>query len=62
VAVCYGFIAALQGTQFLMLYLGVMVVVCMYQSFSEQRNNRQIDLLVQIIRELAEHRRHNPSA
>ena len=51
-AVCYGFIAALQGTQFFILYCGVLVVVLMLQGFSEQRTRKQVDLLVQLVQEL----------
>jgi hypothetical protein len=51
-AVCYGLIAALQGAQFLMLYLGVLVVVFLLQGFSEQRSRKQIGLLVELVREL----------
>lgn len=51
-AVLYGFIAAHQGTQFLFVYCGILVVVFMLQGFSEQRTRRQIDLLVQLVKEL----------
>ena len=51
-AVLYGIIAAIQGTQFFLLYCGVLVVVFMLQSFSEQRTRKQIDLLVELVREL----------
>jgi hypothetical protein len=54
VAVCYGVIAANQGTQFLLLYLGVLVVVFTLQGSNETRNRKQIGLLVQILRELEE--------
>jgi hypothetical protein len=51
-AILYGFIAALQGTQFLILYCGILVVVFMLQGFSEQRTRKQISLLVQLVQEL----------
>jgi hypothetical protein len=51
-AVLYGFIAAKQGAQFLILYCGILVVVFMLQGFSEQRTRRQISLLVQLVQEL----------
>jgi hypothetical protein len=51
-AVCYGFIAAFQGVQFFIMYCGVLVVIFMLQTFSEQRTRRQIDLLVQLVQEL----------
>ncbi len=56
--VCCGVVAALQGRQFLILYLGVFVVVFMLQGFSDQRTRKQIDLLVQLVQELE--RRRNP--
>ena len=60
-AILYGCIAALQGTQFFILYCGVLVVVFMLQGFSERRTRRQIDLLVQLAREL-EKKRHDDAA
>ena len=51
-AILYGFIAALQGTQFFILYCGILVVIFMLQGFSEQRTRRQISLLVQLVQEL----------
>ena len=60
-AVLYGFIAALQGTQFFILYCGVLVVVFLLQHFSEQRARRQIDLLVQLVQEL-ERKSHDDAA
>ncbi|HTV43347.1 MAG TPA: hypothetical protein VMF08_22485 [Candidatus Sulfotelmatobacter sp.] len=51
-AVLYGIIAAIQGTQFFLVYCGILVVVFMLQGFSEQRTRRQIDLLVQLVKEL----------
>ena len=55
-AVLYGIIAALQGTQFFVLYCGVLVVVFMLHSFSEQRTRKQIDLVVELVRELEKKR------
>ena len=49
-AVLYGVIAALQGD--LGLYAGVLVVVFLLLQFNEQRTRRQIDLTVQLFREL----------
>ncbi len=34
------------------MYCGVLVVIFMLQTFSEQRTRRQIDLLVQLVQEL----------
>lgn len=51
-AVLYGFIAHNQGSPFFILYCGVLVIVFMLHSFSERRTCRQIDLLVQLVREL----------
>ena len=60
-AVLYGFIAALQGMQFLILYCGILVVIFMFQGFNEERNRGQIDLLVQLVREL-EKKSHDNAA
>jgi hypothetical protein len=60
-AVLYGFIAVHQGTQFFIVYCGVLVVVFMLQASSEQRARRQLDLLVGLVREL-EHGRHDDAA
>src|SRR5262249_50718742 len=61
-AACYGITAAFQGSQFLLLYCGVLVVVFALHGLNEKRTRKQIDLLVQIVRELEEKRRHDPVA
>jgi hypothetical protein len=47
-----GFIAAVQGTQVFIVYCGVLVVVFTVQAFLEQRTRKQINLIIQIAREL----------
>lgn len=56
VAGLYGIIAVMEGGKFFAVYCGVSVVVFMLQSFSEQRTRKQIDLLVELIRELEKKR------
>lgn len=58
-AVLYGIVAALQGTQFFILYCGVLVVVFMLQGLSEKRTRKQIDLLVQLVQELERKKSHD---
>jgi len=60
-AFLYGLIAALQGLDFLILYCGVLVVVLMFHSASEQRASKEIDLLLKIVREL-ERQSHDDGA
>lgn len=50
--VLYGAIAAMDGRPYLVHFLGAMVVVFLLQASNEQRTRRQIDVLVQIVREL----------
>jgi hypothetical protein len=52
VALCYGVIAWHQGENFLMLYLGMMVVVFMLHDMSVRRVERQIDSVLDTLREL----------
>ena len=61
-AICYGFIAYVYGTPFIMTYLGVMAVVFTLHAYYEKRTRKRIDLLVQIVQELEEKRRQDPSA
>jgi len=51
-AVCYGVVAALEGRQYFLVYCGVLTVVFLLQSASEKRTRKQIDLLVELVREL----------
>ena len=45
-----------------MLYCGVLVVVFLLQTYSEQRTRRQIDLLVQLVQELEKKKSHDDAA
>ena len=51
-AALYCVAAVLEGRSFLVLYLGVLVVVFLLHASNEQRSRRQMDLLVQLVREL----------
>ena len=51
-ALCYGGIAWIQGEKFLMLYLGIMVIVFMLHEMSVRRVERQIDSVLDSLREL----------
>jgi hypothetical protein len=52
VLLCYGGIAWIQGEKFLMLYLGITVVVFMLHEMSVRRVERQIDSVLDTLREL----------
>jgi len=51
-AVCYGIIAFHQGLSVLGIYCGVLVLVFMIRGAINRRTRDQIDLLVEIVREL----------
>jgi hypothetical protein len=51
-SLCYGAIAWLQGGKFLLLYLGIMVIVFMLHEMSLRRVERQIDSVIETLREL----------
>lgn len=51
-AVLYGAIAAIQGREFFILFSGVLVVAFLLHDSMHQRNQRQVDVLVKLVREL----------
>lgn len=55
-AVLYGYIAHSQGSEFFILYCGVLAVFFLFRSASERRTRQQVDLLVQLARELEKQR------
>jgi hypothetical protein len=52
VSACYGFVAAMQGIKFLIVYLGVLVVIFMIHGIIERRHQQQMNLIVELIEEL----------
>ena len=51
-AVLYWAIALLQGTEFFILYGGGLVVLVLIQEANDKRARKQVDLIVDLIREV----------
>ena len=60
-SVFYGVISALQGSSFLMVYCGALVVVFTIHGVIEERNRKQMNLLLQLVQELERKKSSNGS-
>ena len=48
----FGYVAWMQGGQFATIYFGLLTVIISMDNTSERRTQRQIDLVVELIREI----------
>jgi hypothetical protein len=61
-ALCYGFIANIEGYKFLLIYSGLLVVSGGFQQVADRRNRKQVELLIELLRELEDKQKQSATA